>query len=195
MKQDSIKKLGELALGSRLKRLSDLIMRNGKEIYQEYKIDFEPKWFPVFFTLSENEEMGVVEIARSIGMKHPSVSQLIKEMQDSGLIDNGNNKLDARKRNLTLSKKGKVLLLKLKPIWADISTAIHEMTQAHTHNILCALEQFEDDFSSSSMLDRVNEQRKEQKRVDARNQQITLITVMMAVALMVLAGMYLVFAN
>jgi len=48
---------------------------------------------------------------------------------------------------------------------------------------------------SYDLIDRVNEQRKEQKRIDARNQQITLITVMMTVALMVLAGMYLVFAN
>ncbi len=45
---DLIKSLGELALGSRLKRLSELIMKDGIRIYRSNGIDFQPKWFPVF---------------------------------------------------------------------------------------------------------------------------------------------------
>ena len=153
---DIIKQLGELALGSRLKRLSDNIMRNGSEIYKSNNIDFEPRWFPVFYTLTENESMTVTEIAREIGVKHPTVSQTIKEMERKGLISNSQCEVDGRRRNISLSDKGRELLPRMLPIWNDISNAIHDMIQQHNHNIMCAIESIEADFDEKCFYDRVN---------------------------------------
>lgn len=152
---DAVKQLGELALGSRLKRLSDEIMKDGKKIYAANKIDFEPKWFPAYYAISQSDKMTVTDIADTIGFKHPSVSQLVKELEQKGLIESHPNQNDARKRNLKLSKKGKELLPGIQSIWSDISNALNEMISHHTHNILCAIEQCEDDFEQVSMLERV----------------------------------------
>ena len=157
---DTIKQLGELALGSRLKRLSDEIMRDGKEIYALNKIDFEPKWFPVFYTIAQSQPITVTEIADAIGFKHPSVSQLIKELEKHKFIESAPSQNDARKRNLTLSQKGTELLPGIESIWSDISNALNEMISNHTHNILCAIEQCEDDFQETPMLERVQTHRK-----------------------------------
>ena len=48
-----IDELGELALGSRLKRLSDRVMKDGKALYARNNIDFEPTCFPVFYPSSK----------------------------------------------------------------------------------------------------------------------------------------------
>lgn len=157
---DTVKKLGELALGSRLKRLSDEIMKDGKKIYAMNKIDFEPKWFPVYYTLSQAEQLTVTEISEAIGFKHPSVSQLVKELERHDLIESHASSKDARKRNLRLSPKGTTLLPSIKSIWSDISNALNEMIGNHTHNILCAIEQCEDDFEKTRMFDRVQTHRK-----------------------------------
>ncbi|WP_420581319.1 bifunctional helix-turn-helix transcriptional regulator/GNAT family N-acetyltransferase [Reichenbachiella sp.] len=158
---DTIKQLGELALGSRLKRLSDEIMKDGKKIYAANKIDFEPKWFPVYYAISQQEKTTVTDIAEAIGFKHPSVSQLVKELEKEGLIETKANSKDARKRNLKLSKKGLELLPGIESIWSDISNAMNEMIDQHTHNILCAMEQCEDDFEKTPMYDRVQKHRKQ----------------------------------
>ncbi|MFT7688506.1 MAG: hypothetical protein ACI9FB_003870, partial [Candidatus Azotimanducaceae bacterium] len=50
---DLLRDLGALGLGSRLKRLSDQLMQDGIRIYRETGVDFEPKWFPVYYYLSE----------------------------------------------------------------------------------------------------------------------------------------------
>ena len=157
---DTVKQLGELALGSRLKRLSDEIMKDGKKIYAANKIDFEPKWFPVYYTISQSEPITVTAISEAIGFKHPSVSQLVKELEKNGLIESTANTKDARKRNLKLSKKGKELLPGIESIWSDISNGLNEMIGQHTHNILCALEQCEDDFEQTPMFERVQAHRK-----------------------------------
>ena len=107
---DLITSLGELAVGSRLKRLSDLIMKDGIRIYQSNGIDFQPKWFPVFYALSQTREMSVTEIAAALGLAHPSVSQTVKEMEKKGLISSKMSPEDARKRLLFLSKNGMTLL-------------------------------------------------------------------------------------
>ena len=39
--------LGGLALGSRLKRLSDRLYRGVARIYRELDVEMEPRWFPV----------------------------------------------------------------------------------------------------------------------------------------------------
>ncbi|MEP2025377.1 MAG: bifunctional helix-turn-helix transcriptional regulator/GNAT family N-acetyltransferase [Reichenbachiella sp.] len=157
---DTVKQLGELALGSRLKRLSDEIMKDGKKIYAANKINFEPKWFPVYYTISQSQDITVTDIADAIGFKHPSVSQLVKELEKNNLIESTASTNDARKRNLKLSKKGLALYPGIESIWSDISNALNEMISQHTHNILCALEQCEDDFEKIPMLERVQTHRK-----------------------------------
>ncbi|MEO9964750.1 MAG: bifunctional helix-turn-helix transcriptional regulator/GNAT family N-acetyltransferase [Reichenbachiella sp.] len=157
---DTVKQLGELALGSRLKRLSEEIMKDGKKIYTDNKIDFEPKWFPVYHAISQSKQMTVTEIAEAVGFKHPSVSQLVKELEKNGLIESTLSSTDARKRNLVLSKKGRDLLPGIESIWSDISNALNEMISKHTHNILCAIEQCEDDFEQTPMYERVQSHRK-----------------------------------
>lgn len=158
---DTLKSLGELALGSRLKRLSDQIMKEGGQLYADHNLDFEPKWFPVFYTLKNGESRSVTEIAQEIGIKHPTASQTIKELEHSGLIQSVSDSKDARKRLLTLSAKGKSILPKMEPLWKDISNTFHNLIQKHTDNILCAIEQLEDDLEKASFYDRVSQTRRE----------------------------------
>ncbi|MDH3710442.1 MAG: MarR family transcriptional regulator, partial [Cyclobacteriaceae bacterium] len=83
---DIFNHLGELALGSRLKRLSDQIMRHGARIYQANDMDFEPKWFPVFYLLSQDAPLGVTEMAQELGVTHAAVSQTVRELLQKKLI-------------------------------------------------------------------------------------------------------------
>lgn len=160
---DIIKQLGELAIGSRLKRLSDIIMRDGSKIYQDNSIDFEPKWFPVFYTLSEHESMSVTEIAEEIGVKHPSVSQVVKEMEKHGILISRSCSDDGRRKLLSLSNEGRDLLPKLSPVWKDISNVIHGLLEEHSENLLCAIEQFENDFDKKSFSHRVAEEKRKRQ--------------------------------
>jgi len=154
---DLIGDLGELAIGSRLKRLSDYIMREGKEIYKTYNIDFEPRWFPTFYLLSKESPLGVMEIAERLNITHPAVSQILKEMENRGLVSSVKDKMDKRKRLLSLSGDGKELVVRMEPVWKDIADSIHMMVSKHHHNLLTAIEETEHAFEELNFLARVKE--------------------------------------
>lgn len=58
---------GILAISTRLQRLSDQLRKDGLLIYKANGIEFEPKWFPVVYTLHLKPVLSVVEIAGEIG--------------------------------------------------------------------------------------------------------------------------------
>lgn len=143
MKLDILKELGALAIASRLKRMSDSIMINGREIYQYHSVDFEPRFFPLYYYLSINEPTGIMEIADNLKISHPAVIQIAKELEKRGLIMAIKSKTDARKRLLTLSKLGKKMLPKMKAIWEQINEMNQQIISLQSPNILEALEALE----------------------------------------------------
>ena len=53
---DLFDKTGKMAIGSRLRMLTDRITTDAAGIYQLYGVDIKPKWFPVLYALSGGEE-------------------------------------------------------------------------------------------------------------------------------------------
>ena len=78
--------VGKMAIGSRLRLLTDKITEDAGRIYGMYGIDMHPKWFPVFYVLSNGGAMTIGSIAKEIGHSHPSVSKIIGEMVKKGLV-------------------------------------------------------------------------------------------------------------
>ncbi len=72
---------GVLAISTRLQRLADTLRKDGLLIYKANEIDFEPKWFPVIYTLHFKPLLSVVELANEIGYTHPSTITLLKELE------------------------------------------------------------------------------------------------------------------
>jgi DNA-binding MarR family transcriptional regulator len=144
---DLLSDLGALALASRLKRMGDTIINGGIQIYRHYGYDFEPKWFPIYYFLSVNTEVGIMEIAENLKISHPAVIQLAKELEKSGLIVSKKSKLDARKRLLKLSKKGLAILPELQKIWSEIKQVNTGIIEAQENNLLNALSELERNWS------------------------------------------------
>lgn len=154
---DIIADLGTLAFASRLKRLSDIGMQSTLEIYKLYNVDFEPKFFPLFYYLSQNGETSIMELAENLNVSHPAIIQNAKDLEKKGLIISKKSTDDARKRNLKLSKKGKNLLIILQKIWAEIRAMNDDIIESREHNIMIAIKEIEDVWKEKSYLERFKE--------------------------------------
>jgi len=144
---------GILAIATRLQRLSDLFRKEGTLIYKAQGIDFEPKWFPVIYTLYRKPGLSVVEIAAEIGYAHPSTIILLKELEKAKLIKSKKDKHDERKRLLLLTEKGQQLVGQMQPVWKAMTAAIEELT-ATPNNLMKAIEEVEAKFDEKSFLAR-----------------------------------------
>src|SRR5882762_5375072 len=94
---------GLLAISTRLQRLSERFRKDGFLIYKACGVDFEPKWFPVLYTLHKRPGLTLVQLAAEIGYNQPPTIILLKELQKAKLIRPKKDKHDERKRMLQLS--------------------------------------------------------------------------------------------
>ena len=144
---------GILAISTRLQRLSDQIRKDGFLVYKANGINFEPKWFPVIYTLHLKPVLSVVELATEIGYTHPSTITLLKELEKEKLIRSKKDKHDERKRLLQLSEKGKKLVEQMQPVWDVITTAIAELTDTQ-NNLMKAIVEVEQQLAQKSFFER-----------------------------------------
>ena len=106
---DFFERTGKMAIGSRLRVLTEKLTRDAASIYGLYGVDLKPKWFPVFYSLTDEKPKSVTAIAREIGQSHPSVSTIVKEMIKAGIIEEVDDKADRRCTLITLTEYGKSL--------------------------------------------------------------------------------------
>ncbi|MEJ2628142.1 MAG: helix-turn-helix domain-containing protein, partial [bacterium] len=71
------RRVGELILGTRLKRISDKFLTDVSKIYKKLNIPFEVSWFPIFYLLNEKGKLSVTDLARELEITHSAVSQMI----------------------------------------------------------------------------------------------------------------------
>jgi len=147
---------GILAISTRLQRLSEQIRKDGFLVYKEHGINFEPKWFPVIYTLHLRPILSVVELATEIGYSHPSTITLLKELEKEKLIRSRKDKHDERKRLLQLSDKGKRLVEQMQPVWGVIIAAVTELTDTQ-NNLLKAIVEVEQQLQQKSFFERAKE--------------------------------------
>lgn len=153
-------KVGKMALGSRLRLMSTMITDDAAKIYELHGIDFIPKWFPVFYLLSEEKEITITEIANEIGHSQPSVSKIVQEMIAAGLIQENVKTIDKRKNVIVLTEQGLLVFNKLKLQCIDVEAAVEDLIGESNHNLWAALEEWEFLLGQKSLFKRVNEQKK-----------------------------------
>lgn len=154
-------KIGEMALGSRLRALSDMVTEGSERIYKLYHIQLKPKWFPVFYFLSnQTEGKSITSIAKEIRHSHPSVIKIVREMSEQELVLEQKDSLDGRKNNILLTQKGIDISIKIQNQYTDVESAMKNTLKLTKHNIWLAIQEFEYLLNEKSLFTRVLEEKK-----------------------------------
>ncbi|MFT7218652.1 MAG: DNA-binding MarR family transcriptional regulator/GNAT superfamily N-acetyltransferase [Candidatus Azotimanducaceae bacterium] len=155
---DFLAELGALALGSRLKRLSDALMQDGVRVYQSLDAGFEPRWFPVFFYLYRKGPTAITELARGLGVSHPGVNKIGNELIQTKLVAPYRDRSDKRKRVLALTRLGRDKIEALEPAWRDIRRALQSAVDEGGGDFLSNLSALEKSFRENGFVMRFDEQ-------------------------------------
>jgi len=153
-------KVGKMAIGSRLRMLTETMTEDAARIYKLYDIDFQPKWFPVFYVLQEGGEFTITSIAKEIGHSHPSVSKIIAEMVKNDFVIEKKDKADGRRNMVSLSAKGREAGAKIQDQYTDVTGAVEELLSQANHDLWKAIEEWEYLLEQKSLLRRVQEHQK-----------------------------------
>jgi len=146
--KDFIKKLGVMALGSRLKRLNDRLNKSVSIIYRDLDVDFEPGWFTMINMLNDNSPISITELAAELDLTHPGIIKISNELAKKGLVKSHKDKNDERRRLLALTPKGKKLVKKLQPTWNNIATVANQLLDSADYDLLKLIDQIESELDN-----------------------------------------------
>ncbi|HUB89117.1 MAG TPA: helix-turn-helix domain-containing GNAT family N-acetyltransferase [Dyella sp.] len=131
--------LGKLALGSRLKALSDHFYGAADEVYQTLGAGIESRWLPVLRYLWDVGPSSVTEVADAIGQTHSAVSQLTDKLLRAGMVRRRKDPADGRRTMLVLTDKAHAALAELGPIWCAVRRGVDSSLEEHAAQLLEAI--------------------------------------------------------
>lgn len=155
---DFMADMAELALASRLRRLSDTYWQGVTATYRQSGLDFDVRWATIFVLIARQGPVAVMEIAERLGITHPAVIQVINELEKHGLVVSAKSEQDGRKRLLTLSETGQAMLPQLQPLWDAFIAVNQDMLARQRHNLLISLQEMEAQLAEKTFFDRIQEQ-------------------------------------
>ncbi len=147
---DALRGFGELSLGSRLKRISEYLMRETQIVYNHFNIDFDPFLFPIFKVISHKDGVTNTEIQMALKYTQPAITQAINKLNSKGYIHYKADDLDKRKKNIHLSEGGQKLLENINPLWQSIDVVIKDYTQDTSQSLIEHLNLLENKLEAKS---------------------------------------------
>lgn len=147
-------KYGSAAIGARLRRLSESIDEDAGRIYSESGIEIQQRWVGTLEQLAKGGAQSVSELAEALGIRHSSVSQTRRSLEEEGLIESEADPQDGRSRRLRLSNAGKRLVRRLEPLW-DILNATSIELDAEAGQLIKALDRLDRALQRQSLYERV----------------------------------------
>ncbi|HEY3783672.1 MAG TPA: MarR family transcriptional regulator [Steroidobacteraceae bacterium] len=133
---DQTRKYGPAAIGARLRRLSESLDEDAGRIYAELGIEFQQRWVGVLEQLARGGPQSVGELAESLGIRHSSISQTRRSLEEAGLLASKADPADGRSRRLCLSAAGARLVRRLEPLWEVLNATSVEL-DAESHVVDC----------------------------------------------------------
>jgi DNA-binding MarR family transcriptional regulator len=162
MNHDFLDELAELALGSRLKRLSERMMSDAAKVYQHYDLQVQPKWFTLLALLAQKGPTSVVQASEFLGLTQPAISQFSLQLVKHDFIVVKLAPDDMRKKYMQLTTKGQEQVNKMRPMWDAVNFAAKELCSEADNDFYSALLTFEQALAKRSLyqrtLDQINEQ-------------------------------------
>lgn len=153
---DATSRFGPAAIGARLRRLSEVIDEDAGRIYAELGIDFQQRWVGILEQLAQHDSLSVSELAACLGIRHSSVSQTRRSLEESGLVNSDVDQVDARSRRLRLSPLGKKLVRRLEPLWEALNAISIELN-IEAGNVVEALDRLDRALQKASIYERMQQ--------------------------------------
>ncbi|MFT4698003.1 MAG: DNA-binding MarR family transcriptional regulator [Flavobacteriaceae bacterium] len=154
---DILHTLGEIGLGSRLKRISDLLMKITQQIYTKQHIDFDPYLFPAFNTIAKLKKTTNTEIRELLHITQPAVTQNINKLLQKELIELQHDDIDKRKKWITLSSKGEKAVNQLQPLWNILDRTVKQYTVFPAGSLIEHLNYFEENLKNGNYMKTIQE--------------------------------------
>jgi DNA-binding MarR family transcriptional regulator len=152
MVEDTVKELGLLALGTRLKRLGERLQAQSQELLDAAGFTLPASHFPVLAALERRGRMSVGELAETLGVTQPGVTRMLEKLESEGLVESQRQAGDRRVRMIVLSRAGERFVARAKSLaWPQIEAAVADACEGPARSLLHELTALEDALAEAPL--------------------------------------------
>jgi DNA-binding MarR family transcriptional regulator len=156
MTDDVVEKLGHLALGTRLKRIGELLQAQAQTLLDDEQLGLPASHFPLLAALDRLGPLSVGEIAEALGVSQPGISRQLERLEREGLVKTQRPSEDRRRRPSVLTVAGSLLVDRArKSAWVKIEAAVAEICDPLEGPLLNQLATLEQELKRTSLAMRV----------------------------------------
>ena len=142
-----------LGIGTRLRRVYDMLSVDMEKLYQEAGLEFRVRHFPVVFALHNLKGLTIAELQKISLLTHSAISQTVKQLMEKNIVEMKVGE-DARSRVVYLTTTGKALVKRLLPMWEIAHKVVYDLRQESDHDLLLGLNDFEENLRAQDFYQR-----------------------------------------
>ncbi|WBO21904.1 bifunctional helix-turn-helix transcriptional regulator/GNAT family N-acetyltransferase [Sphingomonas abietis] len=144
MAHDILADLGELFLGSRLKRLAERLQGDAARVAQAAGIDIQPAQFPLLAAIDRYGPLTVGDAVEALGISQPAVTRTATGLIEIGLLAAERSGSDLRQKRLVLTAAGTAAMQRAKTaMWPQLDGAVRELCGPVSGSFLAQIAQIE----------------------------------------------------
>ncbi len=148
MKNEIFKEIG---IGTRCRRIFEMLSIEMDKVYKEEGADIRMREFPILYCLHQKGPLLIADMQKLTGLSHSAVSQTVKKLSSKNYLLLRTAE-DARSKIVVFSDRGEKLISKLIPVWEVAERAMSDVLNNCNHNILDALDDYENELKNKSLL-------------------------------------------
>lgn len=154
MENDYLRGAGIKTLGTRIRRLFERLNGNVTEVYRR-ELGFEQRWFALGMLLNDHGPMNSRDATKMLGQSHVAMVQVVRAMEQAGLLERRIDPVDARSKILHLTAAGSEKLEKVSTISRIVDRAAADLLAEAAPDFLKQLDALDDALDRRDFADRI----------------------------------------
>jgi DNA-binding MarR family transcriptional regulator len=152
MIHDVVRRLGYLALGTRLKRLGERMQADTQRILDEHGLAIPTAQLPFLAAIDLLGASTIGDLADAVGVSQPGATRALAQLADGDFVAITTASDDQRRKLVALAPRGAHLVAVAKrEVWPLIETAVRELCKAASGPLLDQLAAIEDGLAAQPL--------------------------------------------
>jgi DNA-binding MarR family transcriptional regulator len=123
--EDTVKSLGYLTLGTRLKRIAERLQADTQQIIDEAGLPVQTAQYPILAAVDRAGPLTIGELAQAVGISQPGITRSVSQLVGLGYVDLQPTAEDQRRKLVSLTPAGQALIDRSKQtVWPRIEAAV-----------------------------------------------------------------------
>ncbi len=158
MVEDFVRHKGYLTLGTRLKRIGDMLQADVQQLLDSESVAIQTGQYPLIAALDEFGPLTVGELAEALGVSQPGITRSVGQLVKQGVVTVERGEKDQRTKVVNLAPAGQAMVDRGKrDLWQVIDRSLADICGEDTTPLLDELDRLETALAYKSLYRRMRE--------------------------------------